>query len=570
MRTSPIVHLLGNDKTNIYNMRIATILSTVAVLLWVPQAWCIAVAAGNIATKHNQSDIWGLALFVLALGFVRSGLMATSNRYAFLSARAQLQMKRQNAVEALIAHSPTDIRKPTSGLAASIIAEQAETLTPYFSKFQPARVRAAIVPIVIVFFILPFSWAAATALMLSMPLTPIFMALIGWRTQQVSEEQLVKMGDMNAFLLDRLRGLATIRSLDAVDLTANRVRQSAESLKIRTMAVLKIAFLTSAVLEFFSALGVAMVAVYVGFHLLGEIAFGSWGKPLTLREGMFILLLAPAFFEPLRDLSSVWHDRAAGQAALKALEQLSYKSISFPGTNLLLSPPTIQENPTKPFRIPPSIIIKNLTFRYKPEQCPVFKKFSCSIAPGEHIALLGPSGLGKSTLLALIAGLISFEEGEILFDHCLLSDTTATDIRKTIAWLGQRSYVFPATLFRNVSVGRPDISQEQILAALEIASLRNVAEKYGRAPLGEAGAGLSGGEVLRLLLARAAANPRASVILADEPTAHLDTQTAQYITEGLLRLGKGKTMLVATHDATLAARMDRVIDIGLQEKDCQS
>src|SRR6478752_9630380 len=142
---------------------------------------------------------------------------------------------------------------------------------------------------------------------------------------------MVAMGSMNAFLLDRLRGLATLRALDAVDATAQRLGESAQSLRTRTMAVLRIAFLSSAVLELFSALGVAMVAAYVGFHLLGTLGFGTWGRTLSLGEGLFVLLLAPAFFEPLRELSAVWHDRAAGEAALASLARLSQGGVALPG-----------------------------------------------------------------------------------------------------------------------------------------------------------------------------------------------------------------------------------------------
>ncbi|MES2533856.1 MAG: ABC transporter transmembrane domain-containing protein, partial [Pseudomonadota bacterium] len=146
-----------------------------------------------------------------------------------------------------------------------------------------------------------------------------------------SEAQMVEMGGMNAFLLDRLRGLATLRALGAVDATAERLGDAAQSLRQRTMAVLRIAFLSSAVLELFSALGVAMVAAYVGFHLLGTLPFGAWGHRLSLGEGLFVLLLAPAFFEPLRELSAVWHDRAAGEAALEALDRLAQVGEALPG-----------------------------------------------------------------------------------------------------------------------------------------------------------------------------------------------------------------------------------------------
>ena len=159
------------------------------------------------------------------------------------------------------------------------------------------------------------------------------MALIGWRAKAASEKQLVETGGLNAFLLDRLRGLGPSAHWMPSIRPRMRLRDNAQSLRVRTMAVLKIAFLSSAVLELFAALGVAMVAVYVGFHLLGQLNFGAWGGRLDLTEGLFILLLAPAFFEPLRELSSVWHDRAAGEAAIEALDALSDDGVVLPGAD---------------------------------------------------------------------------------------------------------------------------------------------------------------------------------------------------------------------------------------------
>ncbi|MFD1333917.1 ABC transporter transmembrane domain-containing protein, partial [Methylopila musalis] len=219
--------------------------------------------------------------------------------------------------------SPLDADRAPSGLAASALAEQAEAVTAYFARFRPARAKATVVPLVILACVLPVSWLAALILAVAAPLIPLFMALVGWRAKAASERQLVAMGEMNGFLLDRLRGLDAIRSAGAVEATAQRVRAEADGLRRRAMAVLRIAFLSSAVLELFSALGVALVAVYVGFNLLGQIPFGAWGGGLSLAEGLFVLLLAPAFFEPLRELSAAWHDRASGQAAIEALDRLA-------------------------------------------------------------------------------------------------------------------------------------------------------------------------------------------------------------------------------------------------------
>src|SRR5690606_36550759 len=281
------------------------------------------VAIGDIAAGAGARAVIWPAIGVFVLGVLRAWMDRSGSRLAFRAARHQPSLLREKAVSALATRSPLDDSRPSSSYVASTMAEQAEAVVPYVARFQPLRWRAVIVPLAIFVCVLPLSWVAALIMLIALPLIPIFMALVGWRAKEASERQLAKMGDMNAFLLDRLRGLATIRSFDAVDRTALRLREEADLLRSRPMAVLRIAFLSSAVLELFSALGVAMVAVYVGFHFLGQLSFGVWGGQLSLTEGVFILMLAPAFFEPMRDLSAVCPDRAAGVAALEALQNVA-------------------------------------------------------------------------------------------------------------------------------------------------------------------------------------------------------------------------------------------------------
>lgn len=531
--------------------RAASLLQIAASLVFIPQAAAISVAVGAIAAGGDAREAIWPALLVALLGIVRAVLDAVGSRMAFLSARAALSDLRARAVTALSAGSPLDTARPPSGRAASVIAEQAEAVVPYLARFRPARLRATVVPMVILACVLPVSWVAALVLLVAAPLIPLFMALIGWRAKEASERQLGEMGSMNGFLLDRLRGIATIRSLGAVDATARRVRTEAESLRRRTMAVLRIAFLSSAVLELFAALGVAMVAVYVGFHLLGQIGFGAWGGKLGLGEGLFVLLLAPAFFEPLRELSAAWHDRAAGEAAIEALERLSRDRTSFPGA---------EEGATLPPTVPaaPGVRIEGLRYRHPDRSQWTFDNFDLAVAPGEHVALLARSGVGKSTLLALIAGLARPQGGRIMVGDTPMDDANAAALRRHMAWIGQTPHIFAGTLAGNVSLGRPGISSGDVADALGAMGLAHIRDRTPAA-IGESGAGLSGGEALRLALARVAATPEAGLILADEPTAHLDSATASGIAASLLALARGRTLLVATHDPALAALMDRVV-----------
>lgn len=532
-------------------------LQAAAALLWLPQAGLIAWALQRLADGGGVQGVLGPAVGLAALGMLRALLDATGARWCFRATRAQLTSLREAAVAALAARSPLDAGRTPSGQAASVLAEQAESVVPYLSRFQPTRLRVMLVLPAILLAVAPLSWVAALALLLAAPLIPLFMALIGWRAQAASQAQLVELGGMNAFLLDRLRGLATIRSLQAVDLTARRLRRSADDLRRRTMKVLRIAFLSSAVLELFAALGVATVAVYVGLHLLGLLEFGAWRGRLSLGEGLFLLLLAPAFFEPLRDLSAVWHDRAAGQAALAALQRLGDGGLMLADAQAASAP---ADRPAAGMRRPPALVLQRVGFHHAgAPQARVLDGFDLQVAAGEHVALLGPSGSGKTTLLSLIAGLAPATGGQVLVDGVPLGAHNAAALRARMAWIGQSPHVFAGTVQANVALGRPGIGSREVAQALRIAALDGVAQAHAGNALGEAGAGLSGGEALRLAIARAAADPQADLLLVDEPTAHLDSATAADVTERLLMLAQGKTLIVATHDPVLAARLDRSV-----------
>lgn len=548
----------SRDKTDVKATRAPAVgrsvalLHVLAALLWLPQAGLLAFSVGKIADGEPMAAIVPAAVAVLILGFLKAWLEKIAARLSFRAARAALSERRLEALQAVAKVSPLDLSRTASGEAASVVAEAAESLVPYLSRFQPARMKATIVPLVFVLVILPFTWIAALVLLISMPTIPLFMALIGWQAKAASEKQLAETGNMNAFLLDRLRGLETIRALEAVDLTAGRLSADAQNLKTRTMAVLRIAFLSSAVLELFAALGVAMTAVYIGFHLLGFLDFGAWGQKLTLAEGLFILLLAPAFFEPLRELSAVWHDRAAGEAALDALDKLTQDGAAIAGEGRDVALATL---PT-----PGTVEMDDLSFAY-PASPPVLRNFNLNIRAGETVALLGPSGCGKSSVLSLVAGLASAGSGTVKIGGVALDDEAADTLRTSIGWIGQKPFFFAGSLKANIHFGRPGITRDMVETALEQTGLERLSSARQHLLVGDAGHGISGGEAVRLAIARAVADPATRLILADEPTAHLDRETAALITENLLQLAKGRTLIVATHDPVLAARMDRVVDM---------
>ena len=525
-----------------------------AALIWLPQAALLAWAVQRMADGLGVVQIWPMAAGVLLLGLLRAWLDGHGGWLANRAAREQLSQLRAQVVRALGQASPLDKARVASGQAASAVVEQAESIVPWLARYQSAMWRVRILPLAIVAVVASQSWVAALILIVAAPLIPLFMAIVGWRAKAASEEQMLQLGEMNAFLLDRLRGLSTLRALQAVDMTGQRLREHAEGLRARTMRVLRIAFLSSAVLELFSALGVAMVAVYIGFHLLGTLQFGAWGDKLSLGQAMFVLLLAPAFFEPLRELSAVWHDRAAGEAALQTLKNMQSQSVAIVGAGVLL------KDECTALCQPVQLRVVDLMVQAPGAQSPL-APLSLSVAPGEHVALWSPSGSGKSLLLAQIAGLLPVQQGRIELDGEVLDEGSAARLRCRMGWMGQQTHVFSGSVPRNIGLGRDKVSAAQIAAATQQAHLDEALVSRAGMSLGEGGAGLSGGEVVRLALARLAVREEAGLLLVDEPTAHLDPVTAAQIAQALRRMAKGRTLLVATHDAQLAAAMDRVIEL---------
>lgn len=572
----------------------ACLIHALSPLLWIPQAALLALGVARLQSGAGLAGVVWPAAGIAVAGLLRAWLDAWSSTRMFESARSHLSLWRERAITALSARSPLDRSRLHAGTAASVLAEQAEAILPWLTRYHGAMWRVRLMPLVILLPVAWYSWAAATVLITAAPLIPLFMVLVGWRARAASEAQWLQMSSMNAFLLDRLRGLPTLRALGSVQATARRLRASAEDLRQRTMKVLRIAFLSSAVLELFSALGVAMVAAYVGFHLLGYLEFGAWGGRLTLGEGLFILLLAPSFFEPLRELAAVWHDRAAGVAAMDALERLTGNGLPLldeapavrpadteePAMDPLPSarhdrpasdavkPASVKAASVKPASVDPAstprpapgVRLTDLAFAF-PGEKPVFQGFSLAVRPGEHVALVGGSGTGKTVLMSLLAGLLVPRSGRIEIDGQTLASDTVRPLRERMAWMGQRAHVFAAPVRDNIALGRPSVDDERVRQAITTARLDTVAQAHPGISLGEGGTGLSGGEAARLALARLMAAPEADLLLADEPTAHLDSETADQVAESLVTLARGRTLIVATHDPRLAARMDRVVQL---------
>lgn len=530
----------------------SAIVSVAASLLWLPQAaavaWLFSALLQGVATGRDSLLV---AVLFVALGVMRAALDAWSNRLAVRAGDRVVAQERRALIIAESRRAPLAGPHPASAEIAALAGEKLAMLLPHLVRYRPAYLRAAVVPLVILVVAAFYSWAVALVLLVAGPLIPVFMALVGMAAQDASERQMDEIANINTLLMERLRALIDIRLLDASRRMLEQFQDGADDLRSRSMAVLRVAFLSSTVLELFSALGVALVAVYVGFALLGQLSFGAYATPLSLGEGMFLLLLAPDFFQPLRDMAAAWHDKVAATAVardLLALEKTRGGEIL--GTGAM----------AEPLRGAPVVAASGLRLRAGEGALIDYPDFT--IPAGSSVAVTGPSGVGKSTLIAALGGLIGVERGHLTVAGQRLGPDNADAWRARLGWVPQAPHFFAGSLQSNIALSPRGRDGAALTAALSLADAKDIVARLDRGVLtrlGENGAGVSGGEARRLMVARAAYGAP-DVILADEPTADLDDETAREVTDGLMALAAaGTTLIVATHDETLAARMERRI-----------
>ncbi|MBC7283991.1 thiol reductant ABC exporter subunit CydD [Hoeflea sp.] len=524
---------------------LASALTALASLIWALQAGLVALAiAGLLDGQAGPGALVSAAGFA-GLGLLRAALVHHAEGMLFDAGTTVVAVAREEIVR-------REMQTTDSGGAGSIAAlasEKLDLLAPYVTRYAPARARVMSVPLVILGLSFWFSWAVGLVLLITGPLIPLFMALIGWAAKEASRRQMADIGTLNDLLIERLSALTDIRLLDAGPAVISGFAESADRLRERTMGVLRIAFLSSTVLELFAAIGVAMVAVYVGFTLLGSIEFGGYTMQLSPAAGIFLLLLAPDFYQPLRDLSAAWHDKAAALAVAGELSAWRCEPRQeLPGRGAK----------SEKLSGPAQIELKGVAAHPGGD---LIRYPDITIRAGESVALTGPSGAGKTTLLRLLAGLSMPDHGQIIVAGQRLDAGTADGWRARLGWMPQASHFLAMSLAQNISLGQTG----DLNGALRAAAVEDVVATLPggiKAHLGETGGGLSGGEARRITLARAFfAGP--DVLLADEPTADLDETTAEAVMAGLSTFaGNGRILIVATHDPVLAARMDRTIVIG--------
>jgi ATP-binding cassette, subfamily C, bacterial CydD len=519
----------------------------------VAQAWWLATIIHRVAV--DQADLQALwpALAMLALLLIMRTAAETVR--GTLAATASSRV-RSNLTPRLFGHmvdaGPALRGRHGSGALASIVIEQVDALDAYYARYLPQLALVASVLPFILLAVLLQDWLAGLFLLLAAPLIPLFMVLIGMGTEAMSRRQHAALARLGGVFLDRLKGMDVIRRFGAEQRESRRVAGLIEMFRERTMSVLRVAFLSSAVLEFFAAVAIAAVAIYIGMGLLGYIDFGP-ASGLDLRSGLFILLLAPEFFLPLRQLSQFWHDRAGALAAATSIREV-------------LSTPPARSEPRNPSPVTchgaARLGIRGLSLAW-PERGTILRDIDFDVAPGERVVIVGASGSGKSTLLKLLAGFMEPDRGNILVDGMPLSDLSRAELARLRGWTGQGIDLVNGTLADNLRLGHPQAGESELWNALELAGL---AAQVRRMPLGldtpvtQDGEGLSGGQARRLAIARALAHNR-PLLLLDEPTASLDPESAAAIWRTLADIGSetGSTIVCASHDPLATGWADRTL-----------
>jgi len=515
--------------------------STCAVLagvLLVPQAALIALCIQRVFVAGGsamEQAPWLAAL--LAVLVVRALLGWAGRRWADHAVERIRIAVRDRLARAVVARGPAWMRTQQSGALAEHLGAHVDALEGYYGGFVPVRAEVVGVPLAILVAAFAVDRTVGLILLLTMPLAPIFMMLVGWGAEAASRGQLQALARMGGHFADRLRGLGLIRLYGRGDTELQGIRAAAEELRVRSLRVLRIAFLSSAVLEFFASLSVAMIALYLGLSYLGMLDLRA--EPLTLGMGVFCLLLAPEFYAPLRRLATHYHDRAAARAAMDEL------------ATLLDTPEDARDAGASPTSGPSTalVVARALTVRHAGAARDALHAASITLQRGQRIALIGPSGGGKSTLLDALAGLVPASAGDLIRSPGL-----------RIGYAPQRPFLFAGSLRENLRMAKPDASDEDLRAAADAAQVLRFADRLPDGldtVIGERGFGLSGGEARRVALARVFLRAP-DLLLLDEPTAFLDPDTEAAVLQAIARFAEGRCVVMATHSAAAMAAMTTV------------
>jgi len=487
----------------------------------------------------------GLGLFLgvlLARALLVWGMEVTASAAA-VRLKARL---RQELFEKLLALGPAYTRGERTGELTNVAVEGIEALHSYFSQYLPQLVLAALVPLTFLAFILPLDRLSAAVLLLTAPLMPLFMILIGSMAEAITKKQWKTMSRLSAYFLDVLQGLTTLKVFGRAQSQVRVIARLSERYRQTTMEVLRVAFLSALALELLSALSTAIVAVEIGLRLLS-------GK-LLFEQAFFVLFLAPEFYLPLRMLGARFHAGMAGAAAAERI----YEILSLP--DQLAGPASQEELPYVEPGQNFSLTFDEVCFSYEGDH-QALVNISFGIQSGRRVALVGPSGAGKTTLAFLLLRFLQPSRGRIQWDGLNIARISPQSWRQMVAWVPQSPYLFHDTVFANIRMARPQANRDQVVQASILAHAHEFIEKLPagyETLIGEKGARLSRGQAQRIALARAFLKD-APVLILDEATSSLDPEHEALVADSLEKLMPGRLTLVIAHRLATVYRADQIL-----------
>jgi thiol reductant ABC exporter CydD subunit len=517
-------------------------LGLVAALLVIAQAVLIARVAAEAFGGASLGEVTvPLALFVAAV----AGRAAAAWGFEVVGRRAATSVQsqlRNELVENRFRNRTAALDGAESAELATIAVSGVDALETTFARYVPQVVLAAVVPVVVLVVVASIDLVSAGVMLLTLPLVPVFMWLVGRHTERRARERWQALSFLAGHFLDVVRGLPTLRAFNRGEAQAERISEAGDRYRSATMGTLRIAFISGAVLELAATLGIALVAVTVGVRLVN----GGMG----FEAGLTVLVLSPELYLPLRNLAAQFHAGADGLAVASRLLDL----VEAPA-------PAVRGSAIAPSPREATVRLEGVSFSYPGRPGDVLRSLDLELRPGETVALVGPSGAGKSTVASLLLLLAQPSSGRVTAGGTDLAECNPQAWRANIAWVPQRPTLFHGTVAENIALGEPRAGEARIRAAAELAGadafIRRLPDGYGTI-VGDGGRALSAGERRRIAIARAFLRDAPLVIL-DEPTANLDRESGEVVGDALVRLGKGRTVLLIAHDDEVVRHADRAV-----------